>query len=674
MAFFFKKKNNPEVEKKRPPRRKSRLITKGDVAVIGRVLTFARPYRTQIILSLAVGVLAGALTAINLLALIPVLEILFEERDQDKLAGVQEDIDEARAKLDEADHFWEEIDPWMEKKKAEFRYQWNMWIIRHQERAIYILAGLLVGAQILRCLLLFYSKYTMQKSFYLAVVRMRNTLYGKCLTLDLPDLDRLTSGDLIARMNNDMRSVRQVFSQFLSNIVLQPFTILFILLTMLFLNWQMTLIAVVGIPVIVAPISYLGKRLRTMGRKDEEEDARILSYSQEVIQGLMIVKAFTGEKRELKKFRELAREVARRQIRREKYRLYSEPFVEITASLAMAGVLCAGAYTIIKSDNAGMNPAEFLVYLALMTRFYPPMKRLSNTFIKTQKSLASAERIFEILDMEPAVKEKPDAIDLLEINEKIEFDGVTFSYRKELPPALREFTLEVPKGRKIALVGRTGAGKSTVARLLPRFYDVNEGSIRIDGHDIRDVTTKSLRQLMAAVSQETILFNDTVLNNIRYGRPEASREDVEEAARAAYAHEFVEYLPQGYETIVGERGNHLSGGQRQRLAIARALLANTPILILDEATSALDNESEAIVQAAIERLMENRTVIVIAHRLSTVRKADEILVLENGRLVERGNFEELSKRRGKFFDLLRGHEFSELDEHGPFYVPLGSDT
>lgn len=623
------------------------------------MLGYAKPYRAQIIFALIIGTFAGFLAALNLVAVIPVLDLLFEQNDASHVAQLRESVTELEDAYAAATGWIATADLWITLQKTRFRIAWNEWVLQRQERAIYVLAGLLIVAQVLKCLLDFISKYHLQKAFYLAVVRLRNDLYQRCLHLDMGNFTRLTSGDLLARMNNDMRAVRMVFTSMVSTVALQPVNILFLLAAMLFLNWQMTLIVLVGIPLVGLPISMIGKKLREMGKRDEEEDAKLLSYTQETIQGLPIVKAFTSEKREASRFRRLSRDLARRQIRRERYRLYGPPFVEIMATVTMAVVLSVGAYLILKSDNASMSPAEFIGFLFILTRFHPPIKRISNTYIKIQKSLASADRIFEVIDLDPVIVDKEEAEPLEGFHDAIRFEEVTFSYTQEQAPVLENFSLEIPKGQKVAIVGRTGSGKSTIMRLLLRLYDVDAGRITIDGRDIRDVRISSLRQATALVTQETILFHDTVLENIRYGRPEATREEVEAAARAGYAHDFVMELPQGYDTVLGERANSLSGGQRQRLAIARALLADKPILLLDEATSALDNESEAIVQRAIESLMSNRTVVVIAHRLSTVRKADEIVVMEGGRILERGTYGALLAARGRFHDLVQSAELAE---------------
>jgi subfamily B ATP-binding cassette protein MsbA len=657
-----KKSSRRDADKRDEGRRRSKVLSSNDIAIIRRVLGYAASFKLRIIGALLVGMLASALTAINLVALIPILSIMFEDPatyDQ-KVAIAREKLALVEDEMIGEGSLIRRTQLKVEQFKVQVEIQWKDWIRRKQDDAIYLMALFLVLAQVLKNGLEFLSKYTLQKSFYYAVLRIRTDLYARCLQLDLQQFTRYTSGELISRLNNDIRAVRNVFTTMVGDIVLAPFTIFSLLGVLFLLNWKMTLIVLVGLPLIVLPIAAVGKLLRGMGRKDEEEDARILAYTQETLIGMPVVKSFGTEERETIKFKQLSREMAKRQVRREKMRLYGDPAVEILASIAMAGVICLGAYLVLKSSSASMSPAAFLIYLGILTRFYPPIKRMSGTYVKLQKALANAERIFEVIDTNPLIVDAPDPIELPPFEKEIRFEHVTFSYGADRRPALIDFDLVIPKGKKIAIVGETGAGKSTVIRLLPRLYDPNSGRVLIDGHDLRQVTKASLRRQLAVVTQESILFNDTIYNNIAYGRPSASREEVLRAAEDALVMEFANELPQGIDTRIGERGGQLSGGQKQRITIARALVTNAPILILDEATSALDNVSEALVQKAIEHAMADHTVIVIAHRLSTIRRADEILVMDAGHIVERGTHDELMAQGGTYHDLVtRPHQTDE---------------
>jgi len=347
------------------------MLAPDDYAIIKRVLAYAVPYRGRIILALLVGMVAGILTAVNLVALIPVLTILFEDPKgyEERVAATKADIVVLEEKLAAEPSFFKRQELRVDILKKNVDANWKGWVREKQEDAIYIMALVLVLAQVVKNMLDFWSKYMLQKSFYMAVVRIRSDLYERCIKMDMPQFSRYLSGELISRLNNDIRAVRQVFTTMVGDVVLAPFAVLSLLGVLFFLNWRMTLIVLIGLPVIVLPIAALGKWLRTMGKKDEEEDARLLSYTQETLMGLAVVKAYGAEKREVDKFWGLSRDVAKRQIRREKMRLWGDPAVEIVASIAMAGVMCVGAYLVLKSSNAGMTPAAFLVYLAILTRF-----------------------------------------------------------------------------------------------------------------------------------------------------------------------------------------------------------------------------------------------------------------------------------------------------------------
>lgn len=646
---------------------KSPGLIKGQ-SLLWRTLAYAFPFKSLIFVSMLLAMIASAMGAFSVLPMIPVIEMVIspdEVKARSERAAAS--MGEKEARLDRVDAITGEAEKKIGGMIGEFvsveQFQLELsaakdrmrvtiydYLQRRKEDAIYMIVAFLLIATIIKSAVEYQSKYLMTKVVFLALQDMKLHLYKACLDLDMVALQSRTSGNLISRLSADIIKVRSVFQASLSQSFLVPFEFLALLAVMIIISPQITLITAIGLPLVVVPITLLSRKLRTLSKHDAEEDAKLVDVMQETLHGMVIVKAFGSERMEKKRFREVSRGQLRRQIRRSRLSLAAPAVVDVLTMAAMGGVLIAGAYLVV--DAKTLTAAELVVYLFVLTRFYKPLKLMTNGIVKIQRGLASCERIFEIVDAQPMVKEKPDAIELGPFEDRIVFDNVSFGYDPTRDPVLREFSLVVPKGQRVALVGSSGSGKSTVTRLLPRFYDPASGTVSVDGIDLRDVTFASLRSQIAVVTQETILFDATIFENISYGRPGATHEEVEQAGKDANAHDFITKLPDGYHSRIGERGGELSGGQRQRIAIARALLRNSPILILDEATSALDTESEAVVQQALERLMSNRTVLVIAHRLSTIREADKIVVLEAGTVVEQGTHDQLLAAKGRYYELI----------------------
>ncbi len=490
------------------------------------------------------------------------------------------------------------------------------------------------AAMLLRGLFSYLNSYYLAWVGLKALNDIRRDLFGKIIGQSLAFFNKERAGMLVSRVMLQSRMAQQALTTLSSDLIKQPVNILVGIGTLVHLDWRFTIIALVLFPLCLIPMVVYGRKVRQSGRAEEEEAGMMVVILSEAIQGVRVVKSFAREAFEVERFNAANRAQFRNAMRVRKSMEIVGPLVEVVAALG------AGA-ALIYVFFAGLPVALFMALLTGLFLLYDPIKILSRLHILMQKCLSATMDIFELMETEPDVPDAPNAPALPPVRGEIRFDKVSHTYSRAHAPAVSEISLDVAKGGYYALVGSSGAGKSTMLSLLLRFYDPQHGRILIDGHDIRSVTQDSLRSQIGVVTQDTFLFHDTIANNIRYGRLDATAEQIEEAARQAYAHDFISAQQNGYETVIGDKGCMLSGGQQQRLAIARAILKNAPILLLDEAMSALDSESEQIVQAALERLTEGRTVIAIAHRLSTILKADCIVLMDGGRIVAQGPHSQL---------------------------------
>ena len=596
------------------------------ISKFNRVLGYVKPYWGSVTMNIVFTILATIFSLFSFSMIVPFLNLLF---NPDNLVTVKPEFSLSSDVLLETMNY----------------YISSIIIAKGQEMALLFICALLVFAFFLRNLT------TYMASFYMASVRvnsikdLRAAVYNKILVLPLSFYSKQKKGDIIARITTDLQEIEVSIMNYLDVFIKSPITIIAYFAYMLGVSWELTLFVLCVLPIGGIIIGKIGKSLKKDSKEGMTRLSNIIANIEETISGLRIIKAFNAIEYTNRKFEEQNYGYSKLLKFVHRKRDLSSPMSELLSAVVISIVLWFGS-TLILSGEASITAANFIAYIVVFSQIIPPAKSFSNGFYNLQKGMASAERVFEILDADEVILQKDNAKNITEFKDSIKYNDVVFRYGKD--DVLKNINLTIEKGKMVALVGESGGGKSTMVDLLPRFYDVCGGSITIDGTDIRDCKIDDLRGLMGIVSQESILFNDTVHNNIAFGMHSSTREDVIEAAKVANAHDFIMQLENGYDTYIGDRGMNLSGGQRQRLSIARAVLKNPPILILDEATSSLDTESEKLVQDALAKIMSNRTSIVIAHRLSTIQDADEIVVLAKGNIVEKGKHDELIARSGVY--------------------------
>src|SRR5437588_43801 len=530
-----------------------------------------------------------------------------------------------------------------------------------------MIALLLVGFTIVKGIAEYFSTYLMAYIGQSSVLSLRQDLYSHLLSQSAAFFERHRTNYLVSRLISSAAAIEAAVTHTLRDMLREGFTLIAFMAASFYVSWRLTLGSLLIAPPVAGLTMRFGRSLRKLARESFEGNKYLTDTAQEALANQNIVKAYRGEERERSRFTAVALRVRRANLRSASIAGMSPPIIELIGVLFIAVLLFFGEREI---RLGRMDMAQFLLFIFLLFRSYDPMRKLSRLQNSMSQALAAARHVWEVLDEHAEIPEVTSAINLPPLRQRIEFREVHFGYANEARPVLRGVSLTVPAGRMVALVGESGGGKSTLTKLLPRFHDPTSGAVLWDGIDLRDARVASLRRQIALVTQETVLFNDTVRYNISYGRPDATDEQIREAARTAFAHGFIMDLPNGYDTVIGERGIFLSGGQRQRLAIARAVLIDAPVLVLDEATSALDAESEQLVQRAIANLIRDRTTIVIAHRLSTVRRADLIVVMERGQIIEQGTHAELLARGGQYQRLYE-LQFADEEEEEELSVVSG---
>ncbi|WP_299157615.1 ABC transporter ATP-binding protein [uncultured Tenacibaculum sp.] len=597
------------------------------------ILKYEKKYRKFTVLNIVFNIFYALFNVLSVLAFIPVLNILFGKEKKVILKPEYEGITNLGSYAE-----------------GNFNYFISQKIINDGEiNVLFFICMLSLSLFFLKNFFRYLASYSITFLRTGVVKDLRDKLYNKLVELPISYFTEKRKGDIIARMTSDVQEVEISILTSIEAIVREPLTVIIAISIMISMSVKLTLFVFILLPVSGFIISSISKKLKASSVKAQKETGTFLSFIEETLTGLRVIKGFNAESvienkfnKSTTKFKNLMTSVFHRQT-------LASPMSEFLGSATIIAILWYGGSEVI-NKTSDLEPSKFLAYILLFYTVLNPIKLITTAYYNIQKGEASAERIMQVLNTENSIKDKKNAINKENFESEISFSNISFKYKDEY--VLKDFSLTIPKGQTVALVGQSGSGKSTLANLITRFYDVNKGDISIDDKNIKDISKKSLRDLMGIVTQDSILFNDTISNNLKLGTENASEKEIKDASEIANAYEFIKDLPEQFETNIGDSGNMLSGGQKQRLSIARAVLKNPPIMVLDEATSALDTESEQLVQAALEKMMENRTSLVIAHRLSTIQKADNIVVLRKGQIVEQGKHEELLNKKGEYFKLV----------------------
>lgn len=604
-----------------------------------KILRFARPYKRYAVLNAISNVFYALFSTLSFVAFIPMLNILFDQDSNTpvRIKPIYKNISGLKNYLEEYLNFF-------------------ITQLTDQDNGRVIALGYVCGAMILLFLLKNIANYA--ALFFITFLRngviqdIRNALYEKLVTLPISYFTEKRKGDVIARMTSDVQEVEWSFLMVLELIIRDPLTIIFTLTAMIMISAELTVFIFIFLPIVGLLIAFIGKKLKADSDVAQKENGYFLSLIEETLTGLRVIKGFTAEKQFSTKFEGSTNKLFKTMNSLMNKKNLASPTSEFMGVSVIVIILWYGGNMVLNpvEGTGAISGGAFIGFMALAYNILTPAKSISNAIYGIRKGDSSAQRVLEILETKNTITDKKNAQIKTTFNNEIVFDNISFKYQDEY--VLKNFSLTIPKGKTVALVGQSGSGKSTIANLITRFYDVNEGAIYIDGINIKDISKESLRKLMGIVTQDSILFNDTIANNISLGTENATKESILEAAKIANADEFIKDLPNKYDSNIGDSGNMLSGGQKQRLSIARAVLKNPPIMVLDEATSALDTESEQLVQLALEKMMKNRTSLVIAHRLSTIQKADTIVVLRKGIIIEQGKHDDLMNTKGDYFKLV----------------------